>query len=112
MDLATWAAQEAERRLSPLGSRWAHTQGVTARARVLAGTVPVADRQVLIAAAYVHDIGYAFELRDSGFHPLDGARWLRTRGHERLARLVDRKSTRLNSSHMSISYAVFCLKKK
>src|SRR5438477_5074867 len=29
--------------------------------------------------------------------------------HERRA---DRKSTRLNSSHMSISYAVFCLKKK
>src|SRR6202041_2228992 len=25
---------------------------------------------------------------------------------------VDRKSTRLNSSHMSISYAVFCLKKE
>src|SRR4051812_49516977 len=25
---------------------------------------------------------------------------------------LDRKSTRLNSSHMSISYAVFCLKKK
>src|SRR5438477_9784987 len=28
------------------------------------------------------------------------------------ARQRDRKSTRLNSSHMSISYAVFCLKKK
>src|SRR6266480_7030983 len=27
-------------------------------------------------------------------------------------RRQDRKSTRLNSSHMSISYAVFCLKKK
>src|SRR3989344_6041291 len=26
--------------------------------------------------------------------------------------VIDRKSTRLNSSHMSISYAVFCLKKK
>src|SRR5689334_24031050 len=26
--------------------------------------------------------------------------------------MVDRKSTRLNSSHSSISYAVFCLKKK
>src|SRR5690242_21201967 len=26
--------------------------------------------------------------------------------------VLDRKSTRLNSSHMSISYAVFCLKKK
>src|SRR5689334_24030824 len=31
----------------------------------------------------------------------------------RLAELdIDRKSTRLNSSHSSISYAVFCLKKK
>src|SRR5690242_21044377 len=29
-----------------------------------------------------------------------------------LATQADRKSTRLNSSHMSISYAVFCLKKK
>src|SRR6266480_7006280 len=29
-----------------------------------------------------------------------------------LDRVEDRKSTRLNSSHMSISYAVFCLKKK
>src|SRR5207249_6700085 len=28
------------------------------------------------------------------------------------SRLRDRKSTRLNSSHVSISYAVFCLKKK
>src|SRR3712207_7181117 len=27
-------------------------------------------------------------------------------------RIVDRKSTRLNSSHANISYAVFCLKKK
>src|SRR5699024_12098248 len=29
-----------------------------------------------------------------------------------IGELVDRKSTRLNSSHVSISYAVFCLKKK
>src|SRR3712207_9110185 len=29
-----------------------------------------------------------------------------------LTKLVDRKSTRLNSSHANISYAVFCLKKK
>src|SRR5438309_8555117 len=28
------------------------------------------------------------------------------------AQAIDRKSTRLNSSHSSISYAVFCLKKK
>src|SRR4051794_14013054 len=36
------------------------------------------------------------------------ARWADRRGWLRL----DRKSTRLNSSHPSISYAVFCLKKK
>src|SRR5690625_6902613 len=29
-----------------------------------------------------------------------------------LNNIVDRKSTRLNSSHVAISYAVFCLKKK
>src|SRR3712207_6964380 len=29
-----------------------------------------------------------------------------------VAMLIDRKSTRLNSSHANISYAVFCLKKK
>src|SRR5699024_12441758 len=31
---------------------------------------------------------------------------------QNLMEKVDRKSTRLNSSHVSISYAVFCLKKK
>src|SRR3712207_8130755 len=33
-------------------------------------------------------------------------------GHLLVVELVDRKSTRLNSSHANISYAVFCLKKK
>src|SRR5690625_6870528 len=32
--------------------------------------------------------------------------------YTRLPRARDRKSTRLNSSHVAISYAVFCLKKK
>src|SRR5207249_5510375 len=43
----------------------------------------------------------------------DVPRHLRLHGNDipRLE-LVDRKSTRLNSSHVSISYAVFCLKKK
>src|SRR3712207_8235385 len=36
-----------------------------------------------------------------------------SRGHDPLlAKPADRKSTRLNSSHANISYAVFCLKKK
>src|SRR5256885_8776846 len=33
-------------------------------------------------------------------------------GAAEVARRLDRKSTRLNSSHLVISYAVFCLKKK
>src|SRR2546430_6923018 len=43
-------------------------------------------------------------------------RFLAKHGHEpsyaQIARHLDRKSTRLNSSHSQISYAVFCLKKK
>src|SRR5690242_20791372 len=45
----------------------------------------------------------AFNFDVAGFF----TNWLRD-----LAADQDRKSTRLNSSHMSISYAVFCLKKK
>src|SRR5688572_31379486 len=57
----------------------------------------------------------------AGFHQVDVERVLQIRrpggvGHlrQRLDQLVfgDRKSTRLNSSHSQISYAVFCLKKK
>src|SRR3712207_7445566 len=45
--------------------------------------------------------------------PADAPRHDRLRGqHQRLLRRLDRKSTRLNSSHANISYAVFCLKKK
>src|SRR3712207_8367300 len=36
----------------------------------------------------------------------------RVRGRGRSGARTDRKSTRLNSSHANISYAVFCLKKK
>src|SRR5204862_5425627 len=39
-------------------------------------------------------------------------RLARTGGRRGARRRLDRKSTRLNSSHVEISYAVFCLKKK
>src|SRR5690349_23126887 len=42
--------------------------------------------------------------------PMTYAAILEAYGYERFAE--DRKSTRLNSSHVEISYAVFCLKKK
>jgi HD superfamily phosphodiesterase len=88
MDLVAWAANQAERRLSSLGNRWAHTEGVAARARALAAAVPELDRGPLVAAAYLHDIGYAADVEDTGFHPLDGARWLRAHDQDRLAQLV------------------------
>ena len=53
-----------------LPERWLHTQGVATRAAELATTVAPEDRSVLIAAAWLHDIGYAPALRDTGFHPL------------------------------------------
>src|SRR5947209_12310495 len=53
--------------------------------------------------------------RDSESHPSKRVAAMRRLGAaERLPHLWerDRKSTRLNSSHANISYAVFCLKKK
>src|SRR3989442_7638716 len=41
-----------------------------------------------------------------------GPAWQGLKGDLRHALCGDRKSTRLNSSHVRISYAVFCLKKK
>lgn len=78
----------AGRLLSPLGDRWQHTKGVAARTREVSWLLTQADGAALIAAAYLHDIGYAPQLRQTGFHPLDGARFLQARGYERLACLV------------------------
>ena len=64
--------------------RWAHVQGVAARARSLAPVLGP-DTDLLEAAAWVHDVGYAPDLAVTGLHQLDGARYLRDspacRGH-------------------------------
>jgi len=47
------------------------------------------DQPFLIAAAYLHDIGYALSLKKPGFHSLDGANdVLQSFGNKRLASLV------------------------
>src|SRR5258707_9497504 len=51
-----------------------------------------------------------FSVRQPGNHPLRAL--LLESGLPVLPQKRDRKSTRLNSSHANISYAVFCLKKK
>src|SRR2546422_2389191 len=61
------------------------------------------------------DLGLTVARRDIGeARPVGGERRLRGRPGvvRHFAQLRDRKSTRLNSSHGYISYAVFCLKKK
>ncbi|MFD3580994.1 HD domain-containing protein [Streptomyces sp. NPDC058683] len=90
MDLTVWARELAASLLAePLPRRWAHSQGVAARAGSLAGLLGK-DSELLWAAAVLHDIGYTPSLAATGFHPLDGARYLRdqTAADERLVRLV------------------------
>jgi putative nucleotidyltransferase with HDIG domain len=77
MELLTWARDLAEQLLSePLPRRWAHSQGVGRRAESLADVLGD-DAELLAAAAWLHDIGYAPELVKTGMHQLDGARYLR-----------------------------------
>jgi HD superfamily phosphodiesterase len=88
MTLTGWAAGYAEELLTPLGDRWAHVQGVVRQAQKVAAILPTEEREVLLAAAYLHDLGYVPALVETGFHALDGARHLRALGQERLAGLV------------------------
>jgi hypothetical protein len=88
MALEPWAKSQAEDLMAPLGDRWLHVQAVADQARRVGLILADEDRDLLVAAAYLHDIGYAPSLNLLGFHPVDGARFLRDHGHERLARLV------------------------
>ena len=62
----------------PLPRRWRHVRSVARRARWVAKQLALSDD--LEVAAWLHDIGYAPELLETGFHPLDGARYLRGAG--------------------------------
>jgi hypothetical protein len=75
--------------LSDLPDRLRHTAAVAARAAELSVTVAATDRDQLVAAAWLHDIGYSPDLHETGFHPLDGARYLhRHRWSRRICGLV------------------------
>src|SRR5689334_23758577 len=70
-------------------------------------------RSVALAAAVVVSRRYAYRVQPRGNAPRRHDRAQVRHLHHRRRRIgPDRKSTRLNSSHSSISYAVFCLKKK
>src|SRR5207248_9378574 len=75
--------------------------------------LPISRRSAAHAAALrvSEDRGRVQQQVQLLHHPVH-ARPPRQPSHRRGAATADRKSTRLNSSHRTISYAVFCLKKK
>lgn len=80
MVLVELAGELATQWLADLPKRLAHVRGVSdATARVAARAEPERAAE-LTAAAWLHDIGYAPGLVVSGFHPVDGARFVRSRG--------------------------------
>src|SRR3712207_3852327 len=105
-----WSLQQLARRsgLSPASIHKVEKSGMT----------PTITSLMKIAAALGKSVGHFIEESD-GLRPVTVIRRdERTRLHTSKDGLVlnnisgDRKSTRLNSSHANISYAVFCLKKK
>lgn len=60
--------------LEDLERRWAHVLGVAACADRLGMA------HLVVEAAWLHDIGYSPEVKDTGMHAIDGARYLRERG--------------------------------
>lgn len=79
---AGWSVEQsralAREHLSGMGSRWSHVQGAGLRAQELRDRGLVDDD--LVSAAWLHDIGYAPGIVQTGFHPLDGARYLQESG--------------------------------
>ena len=87
-------AQEVAQSLlaEALPRRWEHVQGVAGKAERVAASLALSG-EVLVSAAWLHDIGYAPDVVETGFHPLDGARYLAGLGApERVVNLVARHS--------------------
>nr|WSX20184.1 HD domain-containing protein [Streptomyces tubercidicus] len=80
----------------PLPRRWSHSLGVAKRAATLRPILG-RDADLLEAAAVLHDVGYSPSIATTGFHPLDGARFLRNQESfdDRVVRLVAHHSCAL-----------------
>jgi hypothetical protein len=76
---ASAAEALAIRLLDGLDGRLAHSATVAAQIERVAGLVESEWRSPARDAAWLHDVGYHPDLALAGFHPLDGARWLRGR---------------------------------
>src|SRR5438552_9937877 len=105
------------------GMPFVRASGVTLAAETLSiTTMEIVDNAVVLAVPGAMDAGLAdilfwaslaISLALAFVAALPVNRWLIARGlGHAIVHAGDRKSTRLNSSHQIISYAVFCLKKK
>ena len=98
-DLVAWSRSLARRYLDIPQfrmTRWRHVQAVAASATRVS-PICGADRDLVIAAAWLHDIGYSPRLVQTGFHPVDGALFLDGLGADsRIVSLV---------AHHSAAYA-------
>jgi predicted hydrolase (HD superfamily) len=74
------AGETAKALLGSMGDRWLHVRAVVRRADQLALSLDESDRGSLVAAAWLHDVGYAPIVATTGFHALDGASFLRDEG--------------------------------
>ena len=72
MSRLEWAAAHAAELLSELPGRWLHTEGVVGRARRVSEAMAEEEGEMLVAAAYLHDSGYAPTLAGRGFIRLMG----------------------------------------
>lgn len=88
-DRVRQAAEFAEGLLAPLVDRWRHVQGVARRVEVYAVNMTDEEVDLVRTAAWLHDVGYAPALVDTGMHAIDGAAWARRhRFDERVVSLV------------------------
>src|SRR5690554_7370936 len=75
------------------------------------GSLKEGKGQISTESGVLKDVAYGFGKRFEG-EPGSNPEELIGAAHASCYSMADRKSTRLNSSHVRISYAVFCLKKK
>lgn len=88
--LADRAERLAEELLAvPMPRRWRHVQAVAIKAGRISSGLSSDDAGILVASAWLHDIGYAPPLVCTELHAFDGARFLRREGFpERVCGLV------------------------
>jgi putative nucleotidyltransferase with HDIG domain len=80
-DTVLRARMIAEQRLGSVAPRWAHVQGVAGAAELMATSLATIEAEAVVAAAWLHDVGYAPSVRRSAsFHPVDGALFVRAQG--------------------------------